>query len=135
MPMDTLPGLFFRGGPMPEYIVTLKSEKQGGGFWPFLRGCFAWIGFGVVVLAVLSLQTGQYPDPKRAIEAFREGVQAYRKANENPYAGIAFDPSPAPEAERVCNPYDDHHNAEACALRGGDPPPDTATPVEPNNPQ
>jgi hypothetical protein len=31
---------------MPDNIVvTLKTEKPGG-FWPFLRGCFAWIGFG-----------------------------------------------------------------------------------------
>jgi len=111
---------------MPENIVvTLKTEKPGG-FWPFLRGCFAWIGFSVVVLAVVSFQTGQYPNPERAIEAFREGMQAYQTASKapiaNPYAAIVLDPSPAPEAERVCNRYDDHYNAAACALVGGDPP-------------
>jgi hypothetical protein len=50
-------------------------------------------------------------------------MQAYRSAYSNTPVepevhGLNF----PPEGERVCNPYDDHHNAEACALMGGDPP-------------
>ena len=123
---------------MPENIVvTLRTEKQGGGFWPFLRGTFAWIGFGAVVAGVWSVNS---PDRDRVIKAAQHGWQAYqttldnskapvskrrvdqRRAVPNRFAGIVFDPSPAPKTARVCNPYDDHSNPEACALMGGDPP-------------
>jgi hypothetical protein len=84
---------------MPENIVvTLKTEKPGG-FWPFVRGVFACIGFGVVVAAGLSLLDSDNPSPRHTIEALRAGLQAYRDVNENPYAGIALDPRPAPEAD------------------------------------
>jgi len=112
---------------MPENIVvTLRTEKQGGGFWPFLRGTFAWIGFGAVVAGVWSVNS---PDRDRVIKAAQHGWQAYQTTLDNSkapppnrFAGIVFDPSPAPKTERVCNPYDDHSNPEACALMGGDPP-------------
>jgi hypothetical protein len=114
---------------MPEnLVVTLRTEKQGGGFWPFLRGTFAWIGFGAVVACVWFLNAPD-GDPQRVIEAARHGWQAYQTTLDNskapvanPYAGIVLDPRLAPEAERVCNPYDDHTNPKACALMGGDPP-------------
>jgi len=105
---------------MPENIVvTLRTEKQGGGLWPFVRGLFAWVGFVAVVAGVWFLKP---PDVQHAIDAVRAGYQAYRTFNENRFAGIAFDPSPEPESRRVCNPYDDHHNPGACALMSGDPP-------------
>jgi hypothetical protein len=63
---------------MPENItVTLKMEKPGG-LWPFLRGAFAWIGFAVVVVAGVNLLDTPNPSPERAIEAMREGLEAYR---------------------------------------------------------
>jgi len=113
---------------MPENIVvTLRTEKTGGGgLWPFLRGTFAWIGFGAVVAGVWSVNS---PDRDRVIKAAQHGWQAYQTTLDNSKApvpnrfeGIVFDPSPAPKTERVCNPYDDHSNPEACALMGGDPP-------------
>lgn len=85
-------------------VITLKTEKPGG-LWPFVRGCFAWIGFSVVVVAGASIvnNPGQQ-------EAFRAGWQAYQaayraKANPygqapvNPFDGMAFDPVPKAKAE------------------------------------
>jgi hypothetical protein len=34
---------------MPENIVVTLKTEQSGGVWPFVRGSFAWIGFGLVV--------------------------------------------------------------------------------------
>jgi hypothetical protein len=109
---------------MPENIVvTLRTEKQSGGFvWPFLRGTFAWIGFGAVVVGMWSVNS---PDRDRVIEAVRDGWQAYQTTLENSKAPVAdpfADLPPPHRAAPVCNPYDDHYNAEACALMGGDPP-------------
>src|SRR6516162_3840815 len=111
----------------PENIVvTLKTEKPRG-LWPFVRGLFAWIGFGVVVVAGVSLMDTPDPSPESAIEALREGLQAYQIKTDrprntyskaptaDPFEGIVLDRRPAPEAERVCNPYDDHYSPEACA--------------------
>jgi hypothetical protein len=87
-------------------VVTLKQEKEGA-LWPFVRGCFAWIGFAAVVVALPVLES---PDPQgaalRIIEAAREGARAFEagyraKANpygqapaENPYGDIPLDPLP-----------------------------------------
>jgi hypothetical protein len=74
---------------MPENIVvTLKTENQGG-FWPFVRGTFAWIGFGGVVVAGLTIFDGASPLKEwkpviEAMAAFRAGQAAYL-AKTNPY--------------------------------------------------
>ena len=117
---------------MPENItVTLKTEKSGG-LSTFVRGLFAWVGFGVVVMAGVSLLNTPNPSLERAIEAFREGVQAYQIKTDTPehaYRDAPFAspdagavhvlnvPPPTPE-ERVCSRYDDHASPEACALLG-----------------
>jgi hypothetical protein len=109
---------------MPDnIIITLKTEKPGG-FWPFVRGLFAWIGFGVVVLAGVSLMDTPDSSPEGAIEALQAyqiktdtPQNAYSKAPvADPFEGIGLHPRPAPESERVCNPYDDHTSREGCAL-------------------
>lgn len=112
----------------PENIVvTLKTEKPRG-LWPFVRGTFAWIGFGVVVVAGVSLMDTPNPSLERASEALREGLEAYQIKTDtpqnayskapvaDPFEGIGLHPRPAPESERVCNPYDDHTSREGCAL-------------------
>ena len=112
----------------PENIVvTLKTEKPRG-LWPFVRGTFAWIGFGVVVVAGVSLMDTPNPSLERAGEALREGLEAYQIKTDtpqnayskapvaDPFEGIGLHPRPAPESERVCNPYDDHTSREGCAL-------------------
>ena len=106
---------------MPENIVvTLKTEKSGGGSWPFVRGTFAWIGFGAVVGLPLLLADTPDPDvpkPAQIIEALSEGWRAYQ-AKMNPNAQIPLDPRPSPVVEVVCpNPLDDH-GACALVLRG-----------------
>jgi hypothetical protein len=98
---------------MPEYIVTLTSQKQGGWFWPFLRGLLACLGgIGVLLVVVFLLNTPD-PTPERAIEAWRGGVQAYQNAYRkkpvaNPDAGIVHHIVPAePSATTPCGRYDD----------------------------
>jgi hypothetical protein len=107
---------------MPENItVTLKTEKPGG-LWPFVRGTFAWIGFGVVVVMVASILDTPNPDlkPAQIIEALGAGWRAYETAHHaktNPDEGVVHVlllPRPTPE-ERVCNRYDDHYSPERCA--------------------
>jgi len=116
----------------PENIVvTLKTEKPGG-LWPLIRGTFARIGFGVVVVAGVSLMDTPNPSLERASEALREGLEAYQIKTDtpqhayseaptgNPAAGVVhvLVPRPASETGRVCFRYDDHYNPEACALLG-----------------
>jgi hypothetical protein len=116
----------------PENIVvTLKTEKPGG-LWPLIRGTFARIGFGVVVVAGVSLMDTPNPSLERAGEALREGLEAYQIKTDTPQhayskaptgdpeAGVVhvLVPRPASETGRVCFRYDDHYNPEACALLG-----------------
>jgi hypothetical protein len=97
---------------MPEYIVTLKSEKQGGGFWSFVRGLLACLGGVVVLLVVVFLLNTPDPTPERAIEACRGAVQAYQNAYSkkpvaNPDAGIFHLIPPEPSPTTPCGRYDD----------------------------
>jgi hypothetical protein len=82
---------------MPEIVVTLK-QQQSSGIWPFVRGTFAWVGFGVVAVVGASiLDTPNHLKPAQMIETlradWRAGVAAYR-AQANPYDDIALDPLP-----------------------------------------
>jgi hypothetical protein len=82
--------------PQHEIVVTLKTASQNG-VWPVVRDTLAWIGFAVVVVVGASILDAPNPEPKRAIEAFRAGVQAYETA----YHATASSYGQAP-----VNPYD-----------------------------
>jgi hypothetical protein len=81
---------------MPEnnIVVTFKTE-QPGGVWPFVRGCFAWVGFGVAVAVGVSIADAPNRDvkPAQAIEAWRAGVQAFETAYHAKADPYGFPPS------------------------------------------
>lgn len=104
--------------PDNNIVVTLKTEKPGGP-WPFVRGCFAWIGFSVVVVVGVVMLGAPKPDRAQMIEGVVHVLNV----------------APLTPEERICNRYDDQYSAERCAFLT-DPDPYANAPTAPaNNPQ
>ena len=59
---------------MTAEITIVTAKAPGAGLWAFVRGVFAWIGFGVLVGGAFAIITSPRPAPEpRACEASQFG--------------------------------------------------------------